>query len=156
MTLIAETATRVEQSTPGHIDREIEFDTRRHIADAVAAGPAATDRRLAELDREWDIERALEANAATLALAGVVLGFTRSRRWFLLPGVVAGFLLQHAIQGWCPPVSVFRRLGIRTAREIELERQSLKAVRGDFRDLPTVISADDQAGMNGIFEAMRK
>jgi hypothetical protein len=156
MTLIAETATRVEQNTPDDIDREIEFDTRRQIADAVAAGPAATDRRLAELDREWDIERTLEASAATLALAGVVLGFARSRRWFLLPGVVAGFLLQHAVQGGCPPVSVFRRLGIRTAREIELERQSLKAVRGDFRDLPTVISADDQAGMNEIFAAMRK
>jgi hypothetical protein len=42
------------------------------------------------------------------------------------------FLFQHAIQGWCPPVPVLRRLGFRTANEIEQERTALKALRGDF------------------------
>ncbi|HET9942578.1 MAG TPA: hypothetical protein VFR05_04515, partial [Terriglobia bacterium] len=41
-------------------------------------------------------------------------------------------LLQHAVQGWCPPVPLFRRLGIRTQREIDEERYALKAMRGDF------------------------
>jgi hypothetical protein len=57
------------------------------------------------------------------------------RRWYLLAGVVAGFLLQHAVQGWCPPVPVFRRWGFRTAAEIDEERYALKALRGDFRNL---------------------
>jgi hypothetical protein len=49
--------------------------------------------------------------------------------------VVAGFLLQHAVQGWCPPVPLFRRLGFRTAAEIDYERYALKALRGDFRNV---------------------
>ena len=62
------------------------------------------------------------------------------RRFYLLPAAVAGFLLQHAVQGWCPPVPVFRRLGFRTAAEIDEERYALKALRGDFRG----VSAGDE------------
>ncbi len=54
------------------------------------------------------------------------------KRFFALPAVVAGFLLQHALQGWCPPLPLFRRLGVRTAAEIDQERYALKALRGDF------------------------
>jgi hypothetical protein len=35
-------------------------------------------------------------------------------------------------QGRCPPLSVLRRRGVRTRREIEAERCALKALRGDF------------------------
>jgi hypothetical protein len=58
-----------------------------------------------------------------------------NRRWFALPAIVATFLLQHAVQGWCPPLSVFRRLGFRTAAEIDHERYALKAIRGDFAQI---------------------
>jgi hypothetical protein len=34
----------------------------------------------------------------------------------------SGFLLQHALQGWCPPVPLLRQLGFRTSYEIEEER----------------------------------
>lgn len=57
----------------------------------------------------------------------------------MLPALVAGFLLQHSVQGWCPPISLFRRLGVRTATEIDEERYALRALRGDFRD----VSASD-------------
>lgn len=53
----------------------------------------------------------------------MTLGTFVNRRWFLL---------QHAVQGWCPPLPVFRRLGVRTAREIHEEILALKAMRGDF------------------------
>jgi hypothetical protein len=33
-------------------------------------------------------------------------------------------------------VPLFRRLGVRTASEIDEERYALKALRGDFRNLP--------------------
>jgi len=36
-----------------------------------------------------------------------------------------------------PPVPLLRRLGVRTASEIEAERYALKAVRGDFSGGPT-------------------
>jgi hypothetical protein len=45
---------------------------------------------------------------------------------------VSGFLLRHAIEGWCPPVTFLRRSGVRTRMEIEQERYALKILRGDF------------------------
>jgi hypothetical protein len=113
------------------LDREL-TDRLRHLS---TAGREAINRRLAELDDESDVERVLEANAATLALAGVLLGTTVSRRWLLLPAVVLPFLLQHAVQGWCPPLTLLRRFGVRTAAEINAERYALKVLRGDFTEL---------------------
>ena len=49
-----------------------------------------------------------------------------------LPALVTAFLFQHAIQGWCPPLPILRRMGYRTMREIDIERTALKALRGDF------------------------
>jgi hypothetical protein len=60
------------------------------------AAPEEVSRRLQELDREWDNERTLEANASSLALIGSALGALVDRRFFLIPAVVSGFLLQHA------------------------------------------------------------
>lgn len=130
------TATRVEHSTTDEINARIESETRMNIANAFAAGLPAISRRLHELDQEWDVERTLEANAATLILVSIGLGLTADRRWFAFPAVVAGFLLQHALQGWCPPLPVLRRLGIRTVREIDLERTALRILRGDFATVP--------------------
>ncbi len=134
--MIPATTNRVAE----HTDEAINARIRRQTEDTIAAlsnqDRGQIDRRLEELDREWDIERTLEANAASIALLGLGLGAFVNRRFFLLPAVVAGFLLQHAVQGWCPPVPVFRRFGFRTAREIDLERYALKAIRGDFEQLP--------------------
>ena len=126
------TATRVEHSTGEEINARIERETAENVARVAAAGPAAIALRLRELDEEWDIERTLEANAAAVSLATLALGWFVHRRWFLFPVVVAGFLLQHALQGWCPPLPIFRRRGVRTTREIELERTALRLLRGDF------------------------
>lgn len=93
------------------------------------------EERLRDLDREWDIERAIQANAAGLALLGTTLGLLHDRRWLALPMLVTTFLLQHAVQGWCPPLPILRRMGFRTQPEIARERYAMKALRGDFRDL---------------------
>ncbi len=122
---------------PAHTSAEINALIRNEIVRRVRyydGHPAEIPERLAALDREWDIERAIEANASVLALTGTVLA-TRDRRWLALPALVTAFLFQHAIQGWCPPVPILRRLGFRTAYEIEEERQALKALRGDFQNV---------------------
>jgi hypothetical protein len=85
---------------------------------------------LRELDGESDIERYLEVNASALAFTGVALGALVDRRWLVLPAVVTAFLFQHGVQGWCPPLPLFRRLGIRTRQEIEAERCALAARLG--------------------------
>jgi hypothetical protein len=130
-------ADRVRESTSPSVQQDLDRDlveaVRRHAARALETRDvsALTDR-IAELDEEWDVERLLEANASTLALAGTVLGATRHRRWLWLPGLVTVFLLQHALQGWCPPIVLFRRMGVRTRKEIDVERSALKVLRGDF------------------------
>jgi len=86
-----------------------------------------------KLDYEWDTERVLETNAASAILLGSVAGFARKRCcWFLLTGTVGFFLLQHALEGWCPPLPVIRKMGVRTAEEIYHEKTAFKIIRGDF------------------------
>ena len=133
--MLPSTVDRVPASTDESINEQIRRKTEANIAEYGRADGIAIERRLKELDEEWDIERLLEANAATVSLIGLSLGATVDRRWFLFPAVVAGFLLQHAIQGWCPPLPVFRRWGVRTASEIDYERYALKALRGDFEQV---------------------
>jgi len=120
---------------PRHTAEEINSRIQRDIAFSVQYYGEHKDeigKRLGELDAEWDIERAIEANAAALGFIGTALGITRGRKWLALPLLVTGFLFQHAVEGWCPPVPLLRRLGFRTAYEIEQEREALKALRGDF------------------------
>lgn len=126
------TALRVEQSTAQEINARIERQTALNVERIAAGGPAAIEQRLVELDREWDIERTLEANAAAVTLTSLGIGFLVDRRWFAFPIVVAAFLLQHAPQGWCPPLPLFRSHGVRTGHEINLERNTLRIMRGDF------------------------
>lgn len=133
--LLPATATRVERWTPAARNRAIRERTDSAVEHYEGAPAGAIEARLQELNREWDIERALQANAAGVALAGLALSFA-DRRFLLLPAAVFTFFLQHALFGWCPPVPVLRRLGVRTVREIERERYALKALRGDFDGVP--------------------
>ncbi len=87
--------------------------------------PPAVAGRLARLDREWDIDRALMLNFVLVGGAALTAGLVKDRRWLYLFGAQMGFLLLHALNGWCPPVSLFRRLGVRTRAEIEAERYAL-------------------------------
>lgn len=126
---------RVRLHTPPEINKRIDADIDWTIQRYTGASPEEITQRLDELDREWDIERALETNAASVALLSLVLSRLHSRKWMWLSTGVAAFLLQHALQGWCPPISMFRRLGIRTQGEIDREKYSLKVLRGDFQAL---------------------
>jgi len=128
------TKSRVQENTSEQINKQIQQDMDARVR-FCETHPEQIPRRLRALEEEWDIERAIEANASALAFIGVMLGFTRDRRWLVLPALVSGFLFQHAVQGWCPPVPILRRLGFRTSYEIEQERQALKAIRGAFEGI---------------------
>ena len=133
--MLPATAARVPAATADSVNRRIQQQMQDSLA-YFAMRPDEIDRRLSELDGEWDVERVLETNASALALAGVALGYAVDRRFLVLPAAVLAFLLQHALQGWCPPLPVLRRAGVRTAQEIEQERYALKAMRGDFASPP--------------------
>src|SRR5687767_7264141 len=75
MSIVAPTATRVEKHTASAINRRIRLETYARL-ECIGHRRAAIQRRLEELDQEWDIERAIQLNAASLILAGTVLGMT--------------------------------------------------------------------------------
>ncbi len=138
-----ESEDRVRAASSPEQNRQVDRETMERLRRYEQRSSAEITRRIDELDREWDVERLLEANASTLALTGIALGVLHDRRWFILPGVVASFLLQHALQGWCPPLPLFRRLGVRTRREIDREKYALKVLRGDFSASAAGASAEE-------------
>jgi hypothetical protein len=124
---IPSTRNRVPAHTAPAINRRIQREMRARVS-GLSGHPELISERLRELDREWDIERAIEMNASALAFIGTTLGAAYDKKWLALPILVTGFLFQHAVQGWCPPVPVLRRMGFRTVYEIEEERRELLAL----------------------------
>jgi hypothetical protein len=123
--LISPTTDRVQRHTDEDLNGRTTRQTETNVA-SFAADPRLIDRRLEELDREW--------------------------RWYFLPTAVATFLLQHAVQGWCPPVGLFRRLGVRTEREIDEERYALKLMRSDFGG----VDQQPRKPVDAVLEAIRR
>ena len=121
--MTATTADRVPANTAEEINRKIEQETATRVR-FFADHPERIGRRLRALDEEWDIERVLQANAASLTVLGTVFGILRSRRWLMLPALVGGFLLQHALErGGARP---FRSCGaLDTARRGRSRRSAL-------------------------------
>jgi len=131
--MIASSATRVCQNTSAKSNLSIQRRTEGNIH-YYTQHPGEIPARLRELDREWDIERVLQTNASALMLGGTILGITLSKRWLALPVLVSAFLLQHAVQGWCPPLPLLRKMGVRTTQEIETERHALERLLGNARN----------------------
>ena len=125
-------ADRVREHTAVSVNSKVDRDAFECVRSLENAERETITRHIDQLDREWDIERVLQSNASILALSGIVLGAAVNRKFLVLPGAVLSFFLQHAVQGWCPPMPVFRRMGIRTRQEINREKYALKALRGDF------------------------
>jgi hypothetical protein len=129
--MMPSSAERVATSTDDRINRRIERELLQRLY-YYREHTGEIDERLAELDGEWDIERALETNASALISASLLWSLLSGRRSLLLAAGVSAFLLQHALQGWCPPLPLLRRLGFRTTAEIETERYALRILRGDL------------------------
>ena len=134
--LLPDTDERVPAHTHVRDNQRIQARTLHDVTRYVGASEEILSERIRELEGEWDIERTLEANAASIALLGLTLGALVDRRFLVLPFAVTAFLLQHALQGWCPPLPLLRKLGIRTSAEIHQEILALRILRGDFIDKP--------------------
>ena len=132
---------RVRGHTAAEVLRRIDDVTVVNLT-RCAASPEEFERRLAELDREWDTDRALETEAATMGIIGLALGTFVRKQLLALPAVVAAAVLLQATTGRYPLMPLFRRLGLRTSKEIARERYALKALRGDFAGMGTARAAE--------------
>jgi len=148
------TSMRVEQHTAPELNEAIRECTDAEVMRLEDAGPGEIEQRLRELEKEWDVERVLQTNASILVLLGTVLGARVDRRFLLLPAAVLSFFAQPALQGWCPPIPILRRLGIRTMRESERERHAIKALRGDFDRVPAAGAAPPQERVRAALVAV--
>ena len=135
---------RVRANTAPEINQRIDNQIEENVRYYSGQPRERISQRVRDLDQEWDIERVLQAMASSFSLTGIILGATIDRRWFLLPTFVLSFLLVHAVQGWCPPVPLLRRLGVRTREEIDRERYALKALAGDFEGVGKNLSNIEQ------------
>ena len=150
-------ADRVRANTTAEVNMRLDREMSERVESYAGKGETEITRRIEELDRQWDMERLLETNASALAGLGVGLAAaTGSRKWLIVPGVVLSFLFQHAVQGWCPPVPVFRRLGVRTREEIDREKYALKALRGDFNEVAVSSGGGAMARANAALQAARR
>lgn len=121
-------------------NKKIDAQTEKNIREFAHKGKGKINDRLTELEKEWDIERILELNASALALTGIGLALKVHRNWIWLSVTMVAFMAHHAIQGWCPPVSLLRKLGYRTRAEIDKEILALRGMKGDFKHMS---SADE-------------
>jgi hypothetical protein len=138
--IFPDSASRVRISTSKKNNDKIDAQMEEIVSKYITASKSDISKRIEELNKEWDIERVLEANASALIFIGTLLGFLVNVWLFVICGFISFYLLTHALQGWCPPLPIIRRLGIRTVYEICTEKMILKYLRGDFRDIPNNVS----------------
>jgi hypothetical protein len=141
---------RIRQNTDPEVNASIDQETVDMIRLYSRADNGLISRRLDKLDREWDIDRRLETIAPIVVIVGLLLGAFASHWWLILPLLPASFLLLRTTLGWLPPLSLARRFGVRTRKEIERERYALKLVRGDFDSFHSREAADPNAVLHMI------
>jgi hypothetical protein len=127
----------VRRHTPDGTNRRIDERVEscvRHMAEQRNRG--AITRYLETLEREWDLNRVVSVGASAVVVGGLLLGRKPDSHWRRLSLVAAGLLLQHGLLGYGPLAELVRSLGVRTRREIDLEKFALKALRGDFERIP--------------------
>lgn len=144
---------RIRNNTSPAVNLKIDHYLEEEIRKYANQDIESITKKITQLNKEWDIERWLELNASIISFIGVLLGFL-SLYWLILPLIILAFLSQHAIQGWCPPIPIFRKLGVRTQKEIDQEIYALKLLRGDFGS--NIIQQDIESRIQYTLIAIRK
>lgn len=118
------------------LDQEAaEARIRENIRCYGTMGGGQISARIRELEEEWDLTRALTAIASGMGFFGLIIGLLGGRSWRIFTWLSLPMLLLHSLGRWVPPAEALRRMGLRSAKEIESEKYALKALRGDFKEI---------------------
>lgn len=121
----------IREQTADDVNRKIDLMTRGALAESEVSAWRIR-ARIGEIDREWNVDRALMLNFAIAAGITSSLAMRSLARgggiggWGALFFTQIAFLGYHAVKRWCPPMALFRRLGFRSAKEIAAERCALE------------------------------
>lgn len=118
------------------------------VATCAVEGPEAIHTRLEELESEWTAGRMVKATLGGVILVGFALATLHDPLWLLLPAVAGGLLLQYVFWRGGVLAEAFQGLGFRSSTAIDEERYALRALRGDFRNLPTMYEVQDQESIS--------
>ena len=111
--IIPPTTKKAAFHTCSKINQDIRNKTICCVNTYKNSGEAVLSDKIDKLNQEWDTERVLETNAASVVLLSSIRGYKKKKCcWFLL--------------------TVIRKLGVRTAEEINQEKTLFKLIRGDF------------------------
>ncbi len=114
--------------------KEVDRATARSIQFYSSRPPEFVSRRIEELKEEIPLEALVYRGGAALTIAGVTLLLLRRkiRAAWILTVVIAALQLQYSYRGRNALIEILRRRGYRSRKEIEAEKYSLEALRGDF------------------------
>jgi hypothetical protein len=120
----------LEPKPPKEVDRHTARSIRFYSTQPVEL----LNRRIQELEWEVPLEMFVFRGGAVLTVVSLlVLLFRRkSRSWLIIALFVTALQLQYSQQGQNILTDILRNRGYRSRREIEAEKNSLKALRGDF------------------------
>jgi hypothetical protein len=124
----------------------------KRLTSLAEAGPEAITDRLDQIDCEWSAGRMTKATIGVLIAVGLVLTVAFNPWWLILPAVGGAFLLQYLFGRVSWLGATFRAMGFRAGADIDQEKLALRALRGDFRNLSTVLeieNKDDIARLEG-------
>ena len=131
------TTKRVAIYTNPDVNEMIRNNTVENLMAYEDADVEQISSRIHSLNAEWDMERYTEAKAAAAIMGISLFGLSKHKCWSCISLITGVFLLQHALLGWCPSAPIMRKMGIRTAEEINQEKMVLKAMRKDFSHVKT-------------------
>lgn len=131
--------------------RACDNDTlEKRLACLADAGPQAITDRLNELESEWSAGRIAKATIGVTIITGLLLTMVAGQWWLILPAFGGAFLIQYLFSRVSWLGAMYRELGYRSSSEIDQERFALKALRGDFRQLPTVHEIENKEDISRL------
>ncbi|HEY3788868.1 MAG TPA: hypothetical protein VGL71_08440 [Urbifossiella sp.] len=110
----------------------------KRLACLADAGPQAIDERLEQIGTEWSAGRMTKAVIGVAVIVGLILTVLVTPWCVFLPLLGGVFLLQYLFGRTSWLGEAFQKAGFRSGSDIDQEKFALKALRGDFRNLPTV------------------
>ncbi len=134
LTIIPEKPAAVAVETGARPRKEVDRGTARSIQFYSGRPSHFVSRRIEELKQEIPLEALVYRGGAALTIAGMTLLLLKRkiRAAWILTVVIAALQLQYSYQGRNALIEILRRRGYRSRKEIEAEKYSLEALRGDF------------------------